>query len=204
MKPKQRKIDLSGECTLDQRRSYDAMVEHFESAFWKDAVAIIPSAFILRAKNFQTDRFRRNVLGYTPSTNVLELVHILRDRLSLNYIGVHLRYRDNAEWSDNDEVRFNCSSENKTGVLRMIQHEQLALGLVTKNVTTANNNTPSVFLASSSQEAVKCYKQFLSDAGYSTLSLNDIMLVMQEKATNRNCRGCYLLLMYQRVQSILF
>ena len=44
----------------------------------------------------------------------------------------------------------------------MIQHEHLALGLVAKNVTTANNNTPSVFLASSSQEAVKCYKQFLS------------------------------------------
>ena len=64
----------------------------------------------------------------------------------------------------------------------MIQHEQLelALGLVAKNVTTANNNTPSVFLASSSQEAVKCYKQFLSDAGYSTLSLNDMLV--QEKS----------------------
>ena len=84
----------------------------------------------------------------------------------------------------------------------MIQHEHLALGLVAKNVTTANNNTPSVFLASSSQEAVRCYKQFLSDAGYSTLSLND--LLVQEKSPNRNCHSCYLLSMYQRVQSILF
>eukprot|EP00985_Skeletonema_marinoi_P000921 scaffold368_cov137-Skeletonema_marinoi.AAC.12 len=129
MKPEQRTIDLGGTCTLDHRRSYADMVEHFESIFAKDAVAIIPSAFILGNANSGTKNFEQNV------------------------------FRDDADHSEYDEYRFICS-ENKTEVLDMIRRGHLAM--IEKNEATANS-TPAVFFASNSQEALSCYKQFLSD-----------------------------------------
>jgi hypothetical protein len=171
MKPEQRTIDLSGTCTLDHRRSYADMVEHFESIFAKDAVAIIPSAFILSNANSETKNFEQNVFRYPPSSNLSEFIRILRDRLPKNYIGVHLRYRDDAEYSEYDEYRFKCS-ENKTEVLDMIRRGHLAM--IEKNEATANI-TPSVFFASNSQEALSCYKQFLSDVGVQAFSLNDLL-----------------------------
>lgn len=98
-----RKVDLSGSCTLDHSRSYVAMVKYFESIFAKDTVAIIPSAFVLIQSNSQTDAFRSNVLDYPLSSNVAKLIKILRGHLSVNYIGAHLRYRDDAENSEYDE-----------------------------------------------------------------------------------------------------
>mmetsp|Transcript_25117 Transcript_25117/g.38016 ORF Transcript_25117/g.38016 Transcript_25117/m.38016 type:complete len:127 (+) Transcript_25117:976-1356(+) len=48
------------------------------------------------------------------------------------------------------------------------------LTMIEKNEVTANS-TPSVFFASSSQEALSCYKQSLSDAGVQAFSLNDLL-----------------------------
>lgn len=50
-----------------------------------------------------------------------------------------------------------------------------------KNKSTTNSNsTPSGFFASSLQNAVKCYKQFLSDAGFQFFCLDD--LIAQENS----------------------
>ncbi len=48
------------------------------------------------------------------------------------------------------------------------------LAMIENNEAGANS-TPSVFFASSSQEVLSCYKQFLSDAGVQVFSLNDLL-----------------------------
>lgn len=156
------KIDLDGQCTIQHRRPYSKMVNHFQSIFSNSTVAIIPSAFRVRATNSQSKAFKRNFLVYPPSFNLLAAIHSVRARLPPDYIGLHMRYED--------EYNFECSSEKKTEVLDMIQHENLAM--MEKDET---NGTSSVFIASSSQKAVTCYKQFLRDAGSRTFCLNDVV-----------------------------
>ena len=183
MKPEQSTIDLSGRCALKcdagackgPLRSYTEMVEHFKTIFGRDdAVAIIPSAFILHNSNSHSKDFRLNVFSYPPTSNLLGILRILRNRLPTNYIGVHLRYRDDVDWADDDEIAFQCSGKmaGKAEVLDMIRHGHLTM--IEQNKAAANS-TPSVYFASNSQEAMKCYKQFFSDEGVQAFSLNDLL-----------------------------
>jgi len=186
MKPKQSTIDLSGRCALKCKtgpveackgslRSYTEMVEHFGTIFGRDDdVAIIPSAFILENSNSHSKDFQSNVFSYPPTSNLLGILRILRNRLPTNYIGVHLRYRDDVDWADDDEIAFQCSGEmaGKAEVLDMIRHGHLTM--IEQNKAAANS-TPSVYFASNSQEAMKCYKQFFNDEGVEAFSLNDLL-----------------------------
>ena len=88
MKPEQSTIDLSGRCALKcdagackgPLRSYTEMVEHFKTIFERDdTVAIIPSAFILHNSNSHSKDFRLNVFSYPPTSNLLGILHILRN-----------------------------------------------------------------------------------------------------------------------------
>jgi hypothetical protein len=144
-------IDLVGSCTIGRTRSYAEMVEYFQSIFAEKVVAIIPSAFIL----YNSDReLKRKVMGYVPAPNLLKLMLILRKSLPVKYIGVHLRYKDGHD--------FQCDSdsENKIEVLERIQNE---------------HHLRRVYIASNSQKAVKCYKDFLSDHGYQAFHLDDLL-----------------------------
>mmetsp|Transcript_56022 Transcript_56022/g.65448 ORF Transcript_56022/g.65448 Transcript_56022/m.65448 type:complete len:457 (+) Transcript_56022:328-1698(+) len=157
------KVDLDGYCTIHHRRPYSKMVNHFQSIFSNSTVAIIPSAFVIRSSNSQSEAFSRNFLVYPPSSNLLAVIHSVRARLPPDYIGLHMRYKDKY----NSEK---CFSENKTEVSDMIQHENMAM--MEKDGT---NGTSSVFIASNSQKVVTCYKQFLRKAGFRTLSLSDVL-----------------------------
>jgi hypothetical protein len=171
----QRTIDLDWPCAEDEPESYGDMVDHFESIYANDAVAILPSAYILRSENSMTEDFEWNVFRYPLSSNLSEFIRILRDRLPTYYIGVHLRFRDDAEYSKNEEHRFKCS-EDRTEVLDMIRRHHMSM--IEKDEATSNS-TPSVFIASNSHEALRCYKQSLKDKGIQAFSLSD--LIAQEK-----------------------
>ena len=156
-------IDLVGPCTIRRKRSYPETIDYFQSIFAEETVAIIPSAFLL----YNSDhKFNRKVMGYEPAPNLLKLMRVLRKSLSTNYIGVHLRYPDYHS--------FQCDShsENKTEVLDMILRKQSSRRKYSKSSATIN--LPNVFIASNSQEAVKCYKDFLNEHGYQTFHLNDL------------------------------
>ena len=185
VKPKQRNIDLSGRCALKcetgackgNPRSYIAMVEHFETIFGRDdAVAIIPSAFILPNDNSHSKDFLLNVFSYPPTSNLLGILRILRNSLPTNYIGVHLRYKDNVDKS------FKCSGEmaGKAEVFDMIKSGHHTMIELNK---AAANSTPSVYFASNSKKAMKCYKNFFNDEGVQAFSLND--LLVQERNSTR-------------------
>lgn len=190
MKPEQSMIDLSGRCTLGcdmgkctgHSRSYTDMVKHFETIFARDDVAIIPSAFILHNANSHSKDFQLNVFNYPPTSNLSGIIRTLRNRLPTNYIGVHLRYRDDVDWVDDDEIAFQCSGKmsGTTEVLGMIRRGHLNM---IEQDKAAANSTPSVYFASNSKEAMKCYKQFFEDKGVQAFSLND--LLVQERNNTR-------------------
>ena len=157
-------IDLVGKCTIRRKRSYPEMIDYFQSIFAEETVAIITSTFIL----VNTDeKFKRKVMGYEPSPNLLKLMRVLRKSLSTNYVGVHLRY--------DDFLSFECDShsENKKEILDMILREEPAMRRYSN--TSATTTLPNVFIASNSQEAVKCYKDYLNEHGYQTVHLNDLL-----------------------------
>ena len=85
-----------------------------------------------------------------------------------------MRYRDDVDWADDDEIAFQCSGEmaGKAEVLDMIRHGHLTM--IEQNKAAANSS-PSVYFASNSQEAMKCYKQFFNDEGVEAFSLNDLL-----------------------------
>ena len=90
-----------------------------------------------------------------------------------------MRFRDDAEYSKNEEHRFKCS-EDKTEVLDLIRRHHMSI--IEKDEATSNS-TPSVYFASNSKEAMKCYKQFFEDKGVQAFSLND--LLVQERNNTR-------------------
>eukprot|EP00804_Cyclotella_cryptica_P025519 CCRYP_012015-RA/>CCRYP_012015-RA protein AED:0.11 eAED:0.11 QI:0/-1/0/1/-1/1/1/0/394 len=157
-------IDFRGTCTLNYTRSFPELVEYFQSIFANDTVAIIPSAFFMPQGNFS---FIRNILAAQPSPKLLSLFRNIRDRMHSsrwdNFIGVHLRFRDRYE--------FSCQTENATGIIGQIQNASLSM--IEKNET---DRSPSVFFASSVQEANKCYKQILGQAGFVTFDLSDLLI----------------------------
>ena len=190
MKPEQSTIDLSGKCALGcdmgacsgHLRSYTDMVNHFQTIFARDGVAVIPSAFILHNANSHSKHFQLNVFSYPPTSNLSGILRSLRNRLPSNYIGVHLRYRDDVDWADDDEIAFQCSGKmsGTTEVLDKVRRGHLTM--IEQNKAAANS-TPSVYFASNSQEAMKCYKQFFEDEGVQAFSLND--LLVQERNNTR-------------------
>ena len=178
MKPKQRENDLSGLCSLGHLRSYEEMIGNFQSIYAKDDIAILPSAFILNNSNTQTKHFMDNVLGFPPSSNLSEFINILKNRISTNYIGIHLRYQDSADNNNaNKEFRFKCSEDNKISVFHNL------VGMKNVSHVSAASTSISVFLASNSRKAVKCYKQFLVDKGIQVFTLEDLFAQEQNHAT---------------------
>ena len=71
--------------------------------------------------------FQLNVFNYPPTSNLSGIIRTLRNRLPTNYIGVHLRYRDDVDWVDDDEIAFQCSGKmsGTTEVLDMIRRGHL-------------------------------------------------------------------------------
>lgn len=156
-------IDFYGTCTSSHRRSFLESVKYFQSIFSADIVAIIPSAFFMPRGN---PLFMRNILAAQPSPKFFSILKIIRDRIhsSLwnNFIGVHLRFKDQYE--------FSCQTENATEVLRQIQNASLSI--MEKNETS---RSPSIFFASSVSEANECYKKILREAGFKAFDLSDLL-----------------------------
>ena len=159
-------IDLDGECTLGQTRSYPEMVDHFNSIFGDDDVALIPSAFATNNLNCQSEAFLDNVLSFHPSSALMELQQLLLNHISQPYVSAHVSYAD--------DHKFVCSEERKQVLLDWIEQESLSLPR--KIGAKAKENTPPVYFASSSLEAAVCYQRFLEDAGLQTFTLSDLMV----------------------------
>ncbi|KAL7516832.1 hypothetical protein ACHAWX_001808 [Stephanocyclus meneghinianus] len=156
-------IDFQGTCTLNYTRSFSELVEYFQSIFASHTVAIIPSAFFMPSGNIT---FKRSIIAAEPSSKLFSLLMGIRDRIRSNlwhnYIGVHLRFED--------QYKFICEKEDTTIFMEKIHY---ALSLMQEKNKT--DRSPSVFFASSAQEANKCYKLILEKAGFPTFDLGDLL-----------------------------
>ena len=159
-------IDLDGKCTFGQTRSYPEMVNHFNSIFSDDNVALIPSAFATESLNSQSKAFLENVLAFHPSSDLMALQQLLLDHIGQPYASARSRRGDYA-----DNHRFVCSDERKQVLLDWIQQENSS----TPRKIGAKENTYLAFFASSSQEAAVC-KQFFDDAGLQAFTLSDLLV----------------------------
>ena len=151
-------IDLDGECTLGQTRSYPEMIDHFNSIFGDQDVALIPSVFTSKNRNSQSKTFLQNVLSFHPSSKMMALQQIILNHIGQPYVSAHVRY--------DDRFRRRCSSEPK--LLDWVRQEQESLNM--------NMPHPPVYFASSSQTSTVCNRQFFEHAGLQAFTLSDLLV----------------------------
>ncbi len=156
-------IDLDGECTLDQTRSYPEMVEYFNSIFDDYDVAQIPSVFASKIRNSQSKAFHEKVMTFELSSKLMALQKILLNYIGQPYVSAHVRYDDRYHGS--------CSNEPKRLLLEWVQQEEEE-----EQESLSMTMPGTVYFASSSPRAVVCYKQYFEGAGLQVFTLEDLLV----------------------------
>jgi hypothetical protein len=200
--PSRQRIDLDGKCTVGYTRPYSEMVEYFQMIYSDDAVAILPSTFVMGNKNSESEHFQQQILAFPLSSNMLDLIKEVFARLpqississnetDYSYIGTHIRY--------NDGYNFDCIKEDKIAFLERIHEESSCheSALVMKQ-----NSTVSIYFASNLHVASKCYKDFFeNDTSFEIFALDDLLVgqVSDEKFAAVHVQNDTILLLLDQI-----
>ena len=174
-------LDLDGRCTIQETRSYPKLLLYFNARFGSKRIAMIGSAFNLQNK-FENHTISAQLLNFPLTPRMHVLIQGIRSKLPSRYIGVHMRFKDDAT--------FDCAS-NETeiatafhNVVTEIQHKQVTSVLVGESHPQAapclRAALPSSFTILTVSDMVKKHPKIHRLMNDIPLQLNTVHLLLDQ------------------------
>ena len=162
------RLDFEGKCSLNRTRSYEEVVDLFQKEYEVESDctnAVIGSAYIIRTKfesfNHEASaRFDEFFKSFAPSPKFLAVLKEVHERLPEDFVGVHLRFRDRAN--------FQCPGKETAEIKSTF--ENALKELRKRNVTRGTR----ILIGRSHRSAKDCFNWY-ANGDYTATTVNDIL-----------------------------